>query len=190
MTFSRIHFQDDIERESKKTNTLRDSNPRPLDHDALDQCAVSCWRNFKRLFRTNEDLSKKILVRSLGIYLSPISGLVVLPSVFSTVYSTATVMQLMTIGTTNEAATEPAIANTAADQAICPEPDNIPVVVISMFADYASGEVVLDADHDTFRWITAGQATEYDFIDGIAEEIVMLDQHLKGEPIPEVQHYD
>ncbi len=60
-------------------------------------------------------------------------------------------------------------------------PDNIPVVVISLYADYASGEVKLSPDMTEYKWVTLEEAKKYNFISGIYEEIVMLDKVLKGE---------
>ncbi|MBW2993475.1 NUDIX domain-containing protein [Candidatus Woesearchaeota archaeon] len=60
-------------------------------------------------------------------------------------------------------------------------PDNIPVVVISLYADHAEGDVKLSPDLTEHRWITLEEAKEYDFISGIYEEIVMLDKVMKGE---------
>jgi 8-oxo-dGTP pyrophosphatase MutT (NUDIX family) len=64
-------------------------------------------------------------------------------------------------------------------------PDNIPVVVISLFADHAEGEVKLCKDMTEHAWVTLEQAKDYDLIDGIYEEIEMLDKHLKGDNISE-----
>ncbi len=63
--------------------------------------------------------------------------------------------------------------------------DNIPVVVISLFADHDKGEVMLNHESDDYKWVTLEEAKNYDLIDGIYEEIEMLDNHLKGEKIGE-----
>lgn len=59
-------------------------------------------------------------------------------------------------------------------------PDGVPVVVLSYFARYVSGEVKLDADTTEFAWVTAEEAKKYDLIDGIAEEIGMADKILSS----------
>jgi len=64
-------------------------------------------------------------------------------------------------------------------------PDNIPVVVLSLFAEHAEGEVKLSKDMTEHAWVTAEEAKNYDLIDGIYEEIKMLDKHLKGSSIGE-----
>lgn len=60
-------------------------------------------------------------------------------------------------------------------------PDGIPTLVISLYADYDSGEVKLSKDMTVFNWVTLEEAKSYDLIDGIYEEIEILDSHLKGE---------
>ncbi len=64
-------------------------------------------------------------------------------------------------------------------------PDNIPVVVISLFADHDDGDVKLCPDSTEHAWVTLEQAKDYDLIDGIYEELEMLDNHLKGNSVSE-----
>lgn len=59
-------------------------------------------------------------------------------------------------------------------------PDGIPVVVLSYYADYRSGKVKLDQENIEYTWVTAREASKYDFISGIYEEIVMADKIIKG----------
>jgi len=66
-------------------------------------------------------------------------------------------------------------------------PDNVPVLILSYFAKYKSGEVVLEEDDTEFRWVTSGEAKEVDLIPGIAEEIEYTDKILKGEKNPELK---
>ena len=54
-------------------------------------------------------------------------------------------------------------------------------MVISLYADYAGGEVKLDKDHTDYAWVTTDEAQKYDLIDGIYEEFEMLDKMLRGE---------
>lgn len=63
--------------------------------------------------------------------------------------------------------------------------DNIPSVIVSLFAQYASGEVVLSNEHVDFKWVTLEESKSYDLIEGIYEEIEMLDKHLKGKEMGE-----
>jgi len=63
-------------------------------------------------------------------------------------------------------------------------PDGIPVIVVSLFADFAGGEVVLNPELSDFAWVTLEEAQEYEFIEGILEEIEMLDKYLKTGKMP------
>jgi len=64
-------------------------------------------------------------------------------------------------------------------------PDGIPVLTLSYYALYKGGDVVLEeGDATEFRWVTAEEAKQLDFIEGIAEEIEMVDEILKGNPNP------
>ena len=58
-------------------------------------------------------------------------------------------------------------------------PDGIPVLVLSYYCPLVSGEVKLDNDHVDYKWVTLGEAKNYDLIDGILEEIKMVDDILK-----------
>jgi 8-oxo-dGTP pyrophosphatase MutT (NUDIX family) len=62
-------------------------------------------------------------------------------------------------------------------------PDNVPVLTLSYYAKYKSGDVVLEeGDATEYRWVTVEEAKELDFIEGIAQEIVLTDEILKGNP--------
>jgi len=66
-------------------------------------------------------------------------------------------------------------------------PDGIPVVVLSFYCNYKSGEVKLDSDAIEFAWVTYEEAKNYDLIDGILEEIKMVDEILAGKSENEVE---
>ncbi|MDO8601115.1 MAG: NUDIX domain-containing protein [bacterium] len=55
-------------------------------------------------------------------------------------------------------------------------PDGIPVVILSYWAEYKSGEVKLDEDSIDYAWVTTEEAKKYDLIEGISEEIEMVDK--------------
>lgn len=60
--------------------------------------------------------------------------------------------------------------------------DGAPSLVISCIADYESGEVTLQAEEaDELAWVSLAEAKDYDLIDGIYDELVMAEQHRKGE---------
>jgi len=60
-----------------------------------------------------------------------------------------------------------------------------PVLIISMYADYADGEITLNDESVDYAWVTLEEARNYDLIEGIYEELEMLDKILKGEKIRE-----
>ncbi|MFA6339021.1 MAG: NUDIX hydrolase [Candidatus Paceibacterota bacterium] len=59
-------------------------------------------------------------------------------------------------------------------------PDNIPVLVLSYYAKYSSGEVVLNEESIDFKWVSVEEAKSHDLIDGILEEIEMVDKKLRA----------
>ena len=64
-------------------------------------------------------------------------------------------------------------------------PDNIPTVVVSFYADHEEGNVALSKDSIDHAWVTVEEAEKYDLIDGIHEELVMVDRILQGRPVEE-----
>lgn len=58
-------------------------------------------------------------------------------------------------------------------------PDGIPVLCLSHFASYLSGEVRLDEDATEFKWISVEEVSAYDLIEGIDDEIRQVDKILK-----------
>lgn len=57
-------------------------------------------------------------------------------------------------------------------------PDGIPVLVLSYYAPYISGEVKLDEDAVEFKWVTLEEARSLDLIQGIFDEIEMVDKKI------------
>lgn len=55
-------------------------------------------------------------------------------------------------------------------------PDGIPVLVLSYYAPYISGDVILDDDAIDFKWVTLSEAKELDLIPGIYEELEMVEK--------------
>ena len=64
-------------------------------------------------------------------------------------------------------------------------PDGIPTVVVSLFAEHYNGAVKLNDESIDYAWVTLDEARNYELIDGIYEELEMLDKHLKGGQIIE-----
>ncbi len=62
--------------------------------------------------------------------------------------------------------------------------DENPSLVISCLAEYASGEVKLQAgETDEHAWVTLEEAKSYNLIDGIYDELVMAEKLRKGEEV-------
>lgn len=66
-------------------------------------------------------------------------------------------------------------------------PDGIPVITLSFYAPYKSGEVKLDADATEFVWASCEECQNYDLIEGIADEIKMVEEILGGKREEEVK---
>lgn len=60
-------------------------------------------------------------------------------------------------------------------------PDGWPVVTLSYYCHWKSGEVSLCKDLTEYAWVTAEEAKNYDLISGIDEEIEEVDRILKNE---------
>lgn len=57
-----------------------------------------------------------------------------------------------------------------------------PSLVLSLMADYSSGEITLHEDElDQYAWVTIEEAENYSLISGIWEELVMAENKRKGE---------
>ena len=54
-------------------------------------------------------------------------------------------------------------------------PDGVPGIILSFYADYKSGKVKLDGDNINFTWVTYKEAKNYDLVEGLIEEIKMVD---------------
>lgn len=59
-------------------------------------------------------------------------------------------------------------------------PDNTSVVVLSYFCDWKSGKVLLNKENTNFAWVSYREAKNYDLIEGILEEIEMVDKIIRG----------
>jgi NAD+ diphosphatase len=57
--------------------------------------------------------------------------------------------------------------------------DNIPTLIISLFCDYASGEVKLAKDLIEFAWVDIDEVKNYKLVPGLREEIELVDKALK-----------
>ena len=61
-------------------------------------------------------------------------------------------------------------------------PDGIPCIIVSLYASALQGEVKLCDALSEYAWVTLDESKQYDLIDGMYEELAMLDVLLsKGE---------
>jgi 8-oxo-dGTP pyrophosphatase MutT (NUDIX family) len=58
-------------------------------------------------------------------------------------------------------------------------PDKVPVLVLSYYAPYISGDVKIDEDTSEFAWVTLADAKKLDLIAGIYEELEEVAKLLK-----------
>ena len=58
-------------------------------------------------------------------------------------------------------------------------PDKIPVVTLSYYCDWKSGEIKLNEENVDYKWVTVKDLKNYDLIEGIPEEIEMVNKILK-----------
>ncbi len=61
--------------------------------------------------------------------------------------------------------------------------DNIPTIIVSLFADPVGEEIKLCSALTEYVWVTLEEAKNYELIEGIYEELEMLDRLLKGESV-------
>jgi 8-oxo-dGTP pyrophosphatase MutT (NUDIX family) len=58
-------------------------------------------------------------------------------------------------------------------------PDGYPVVTLSYWAHYKSGDIKLNHEMSDYAWITAEEAKTYDMIEGVADEIAQAERAIK-----------
>ena len=67
-------------------------------------------------------------------------------------------------------------------------PDGTPAIILSFYCDYKSGKVKLDKDSIDYAWVNHKEAKNYDLIEGLLEEIEMVDKILKGKDENDLQY--
>jgi len=60
-------------------------------------------------------------------------------------------------------------------------PDKIPCLIVSLFADAKNDKINLCNALTEYAWVNLDEAKDYDLIEGIYDELVILDKKLKGE---------
>jgi len=58
--------------------------------------------------------------------------------------------------------------------------DGIPAIILSYYCNYKSSEVNLNEENIDYKWVTFEEAKNYDLVEGLLEEIEMVDKILKG----------
>lgn len=58
-------------------------------------------------------------------------------------------------------------------------PDGVPVVILSYYCDYKSGDVKLNEENIEYAWVSFEEAKTYNLVEGLLEEIKMVDDILK-----------
>jgi len=64
-------------------------------------------------------------------------------------------------------------------------PDKVPCLIISLWAEPASEQITLCPALTEYKWVTLEEAKNYDLIEGIYEELEMLNKQLKKGEITE-----
>jgi len=57
--------------------------------------------------------------------------------------------------------------------------DGIPCIIVSLYGDYLSGDIKLCDALTEYKWISLDEAKNFDLIDGIYEELLILNKFLK-----------
>ena len=63
--------------------------------------------------------------------------------------------------------------------------DKIPTIIVSLFAEPTTENIMLCPALTEYAWMTLEEAKNYDLIEGIYEELEILDKHLKGQGLEE-----
>ncbi len=61
------------------------------------------------------------------------------------------------------------------------KPDGVPVITLSFYCQWKSGEVKLNEESTDYVWISFEEAKNYQLVPGILGEIEMVDKILRGE---------
>ena len=64
-------------------------------------------------------------------------------------------------------------------------PDKIPTIIVSLFAEPTTENIMLCPALTEYVWMTLEETKNYDLIEGIYEELEILDRHLKGQKLEE-----
>jgi 8-oxo-dGTP pyrophosphatase MutT (NUDIX family) len=62
-------------------------------------------------------------------------------------------------------------------------PDKVPCIIVSLFAKAVNEKVLLCNALTEYAWVDLDEAKKYDLIEGIYDELIILDKKLKGEKV-------
>lgn len=68
--------------------------------------------------------------------------------------------------------------------------DGVPVVILSYYCDYKSGEVKLNEESIDYKWVSFEKAKEYELVSGLLGELEMVDKILNGKDPNKVKYKD
>ena len=68
-------------------------------------------------------------------------------------------------------------------------PNLVPGIILSYYCDYKLGEVKLNDENTDYKWVTFEEAKNYDLVEGLLEEIEMVDKILKGTDPNKLQYH-
>jgi len=57
--------------------------------------------------------------------------------------------------------------------------DGVPGIILSFYTDWKKGQVKLDEDNINFAWVNYDEAKNYDLVEGLIEEIKIVDLIIK-----------
>ena len=66
--------------------------------------------------------------------------------------------------------------------------DGIPVVILSYYCDYKSGEVKLNNESIDYKWVNFEEAKKYKLVPGLLGELEMVDRILNGENFEKIRY--
>ena len=58
--------------------------------------------------------------------------------------------------------------------------DDIPTIVISLYSQDYRGDIKLNEELVDYKWVSLEEAKNYDLIEGIYEELELVDKKLRG----------
>lgn len=68
------------------------------------------------------------------------------------------------------------------------KPGGTPAIILSYYCDYKSGEVKLDEDNINYKWVSLDELKDYDLVEGLYEEIEMVDKILKTGSVDGIEY--